>query len=111
MKVTDEDRKLFRHAVDNWQIVIVRPRIEYRPTILDLQGITVQSAYECAYRFIYESYIYNIKRIIIITGKSGVICMECIRWLHTEKFLRYVQRVEVMNGGGAIRITLRNFSR
>lgn len=106
-EVTEEERKLFREVVDNLQIVILRPRYDYRPTILDLHGISVQSAYDYTYQFIYESYIYNIKCITIITGKSGEICFECIRWLNTEKFVKYIRKIEILNGGGALRIFLK----
>ena len=106
-KLTDDERKLWQYAMENFQIVYVRPRIEIRETIIDLHGYTLQSAYNKTYDFVYGSYIYNIKQILIITGKSGEICTECKRWLETDKFLNYIRRSQLLNDGGAIKVFLK----
>ena len=81
------------------------------PTVLDLHGKTVQSAYEKTLDFIENHIDLKTKYIIIITGKvresSGQIRKEIDGWLETNRFKKHIVKHEWLNGNGAVRLYLK----
>jgi hypothetical protein len=74
-----------------------------RPSwVLDLHGQTVWHAYHMCKTFIQDAYFENVRRITIITGRSGAIREEFPTWMEQYP----VHRHELLIGGGAFRILI-----
>ena len=89
--MTEDDKKLWKLFCDNLKddIVYSSFEIRYNSKILDLHGYTIQTAFSITKDFI-ETTSY--KEVIIITGKSGQIKREFLRWLeHFKKVKSYYQ--------------------
>jgi hypothetical protein len=72
----------------------------YPSWVLDLHGMTVYEAFNRVKSFVQDAYLADVRRVTIITGKSGVIASEFPLWVE-----RYpVQRSELLRGGGAYRV-------
>lgn len=68
--------------------------------VLDLHGLTVWNAFQETKSFVEKAYFAQVRRVTVITGRSGVIRDEFVEWVS-----RYpVQRYELLNGGGAFRL-------
>lgn len=71
--------------------------------LLDLHGFTVQEAFTTVKVFIEEAYYSSVRRVTVITGKSGAICREFPEWID-----RYpVHSYELLAGGGSYRVFLK----
>lgn len=80
------------------------------PTVLDLHGKKIQSAYESCLSFIEKHLSLGTRYIMIITGKgkdnSGMIRKEMNNWLETDKFKKNITHYEWLSGNGAVRLYL-----
>lgn len=75
-----------------------RQRASGRP--LDLHGYTVAEAYDRLRAHLEQTE----RRLIVVTGRSGLIRQEFAAWLERDQ---RIVRVEELNGGGAFRLHLR----
>ena len=84
--------------------------------IVDLHGKTEIQAYEIIKNFIKDSYLNNLKSIIIITGKGsnskGKLKLKTPLWLKSDGISKYVVGFEIMphnkGGEGALFVKLKN---
>lgn len=84
--------------------------------IVDLHGKTEVQAYETVKNFIINSYLEELKNIIIITGKGinnqGKLKLKTPAWLKNEEFSKFVVGFETMpnnkGGEGALFVKLKN---
>ena len=84
--------------------------------IVDLHGKTEIQAYEIIKNFIKDSYLNNLKTIIIITGKGlnskGKLKLKTPLWLKSDGLSKYVVGFEIMphnkGGDGALFVKLKN---
>ena len=84
--------------------------------IVDLHGKTETQAYEIIRNFIKDSYLNNLKTIIIITGKGlnsrGKLKLKTPLWLKSDGLSKYVVGFEIMphnkGGEGALFVQLKN---
>ena len=84
--------------------------------MVDLHGKTEIQAYEIIKDFIKDSYLNNLKNIIIITGKGsngkGILKLKTPLWLKSEGLSEYVVGFETMphskGGEGALFVKLKN---
>lgn len=71
---------------------------------LDLHGYTVQAAYEATEAFIERARYSRLRRVTVITGRSGQIRREFPHWMMKNE---YVSSIEQINGGGGFFIILK----
>ena len=84
--------------------------------IIDLHGKTEVQAHEIIKNFIKDSYLNNLKTIIIITGKGlnskGKLKLKTPLWLKSDGLSKYVVGFEIMphnkGGEGALFVQLKN---
>jgi len=72
-------------------------------TTLDCHGMTLNEAYQATMAHI-SGWRGRAKSLVVITGKSGTMCLEFPGWVSSHKD---VSKVEQMNGGGAFRLRLK----
>jgi len=85
---------------------MARIRAAFIPTpswVLDLHNTTLEDAYRAVLDLLDEAIAYEAPAITVITGKSGQICREFPHW--AQRFP--IRDIEVLNGGGAFRLTMR----
>ena len=58
---------------------------------LDLHDYTLDDAYQKCQEFISEAYMNRIKKIEVITGKSGPICKEFPFWTESNHQVQYIE--------------------
>ena len=58
---------------------------------LDLHDYTLEDAYQKCQEFISEAYINRIKKIEVITGRSGPICKEFPFWAESNHQVQYIE--------------------
>ena len=58
---------------------------------LDLHDYSLEDAYQKCQEFIGEAYMNRIKKIEIITGKSGPICKEFPFWAESNHQVQYIE--------------------
>lgn len=71
---------------------------------LDLHGYTVQGAYEATRSFIEQARYDRLRRVTVITGRSGQIRREFPHWMRTNSD---VARFIETRGGGGFHMMLR----
>ena len=84
--------------------------------MIDLHGKTEVQAYEVIKSFIKNSYLEELKNIIIITGKGvnnqGKLKLKTPFWLRNEEFSKFIVGFETMpnnkGGEGALFVKLKN---
>ena len=117
-ELTRDELELWKAAMsgvtrlDGNRAVISGPKPVARPRpvdnifnpVIDLHGLTIQSAYHVVLDHIDTAVSMGWRRLTIITGKSGAINVELPKWV--EK-VRSVSSVKPMNGGGAYEVCLR----
>ena len=59
---------------------------------LDLHDYTLEDAYHKCQEFINDAYINHIKKIEVITGKSGPICKEFPFWAENNHKVQYIEK-------------------
>ena len=87
--------------------------------IIDLHGKTEFQAYEITKNFIKNSYLNNLKNIIIITGKGtnsqGKLKLKTPLWLKSEELSKFVVGFGTMpykkGGEGALFVKLKNINK
>ena len=87
--------------------------------IIDLHGKTEVQAYEITKNFIKNSYLNNLKNIIIITGKGtnsqGKLKLKTPLWLKSEELSKFVVGFGTMpykmGGEGALFVKLKNINK
>ena len=87
--------------------------------IVDLHGRTEVQAHEIIKNFIKNSYLNNLKNIIIITGKGinsqGKLKIKTPLWLRSEEISKFVVGFETMphnkGGEGALFVKLKNINK
>ena len=87
--------------------------------IVDLHGKSEVQAYEIIKNFINNSYLNNIKSIIIITGKGtnnqGKLKLKTPIWLKSDELSKFVVGFETMpnnkGGDGALFVKLKNINK
>ena len=87
--------------------------------IIDLHGKTEVQAYEIIKNFINNSYLKNLKNIIIITGKGtnsqGKLKLKTPMWLKSEELSKFIVGFETMpsnkGGEGALFVKLKNINK
>ena len=101
------------------QAVSFPKRLRVRPcpqaelmSVLDLHGLTVETAYQTLRQFITLHVRQNSKIITVITGKGskekeGLIHKEIKGWLETPFFREKINQIRWQNGGGALEIMLK----
>lgn len=74
------------------------------PEMIDLHGLTVQEAHERVRHYLIQATYGRLKRVTVITGRSGQIRQEFPTWakLHPD-----VRSIRELNGGGAFEVRLR----
>ena len=87
--------------------------------IIDLHGKTEVQAYETIKEFISNSYVNNLKNIIIITGK-GINCQGKLKlktplWLKSKELSKFIVGFETLpqnkGGEGALFVKLKNINK
>ena len=68
---------------------------------IDLHGLTVHQAYLATYDFLRDTWRQGIKRVVVITGRSGGIRQEFPVWMDQ---IPQVKLLEPLNGGGAFAV-------
>lgn len=67
--------------------------------ILDLHGLTLEESYNIVKEFLITSKTRNITKIIVITGKSGIIRKEFPLWLENFKEKKLIINYKKINDG------------
>ena len=83
--------------------------VSYQPASIDLHGLTIQNAYETLLGLVERSVVKQHKHLIVITGLSGEIRREFPIWCQTDRFKKYVRRIEGLRPepkDGAFRVYL-----
>jgi DNA-nicking Smr family endonuclease len=82
------------------------PRLEpYLPLeSIDLHGDTIASAHTRTLGMVEEKRKAGVASFVVVTGKSGAICREFPHWMERANGVR---SIEILNGGGAYRVTLK----
>lgn len=73
-------------------------------TKLDLHNYTVQDAYRLFNEFIQHHYDFLNKRLVVITGKSGIIRQEFESWCKQN---RHIRSVILQGDGGSYMVKLK----
>ena len=87
--------------------------------IIDLHGKTEVQAYEITKNFVKNSYLNNLKNIIIITGKGtnnqGKLKLKTPLWLKSEELSKFIVGFGTMpykkGGEGALFVKLKNINK
>ncbi len=87
--------------------------------IIDLHGKTEVQAYETIKEFISNSYVNNLKNIIIITGKGincqGKLKLKTPSWLKSKELSKFIVGFETLphnkGGEGALFVKLKNINK
>jgi DNA-nicking Smr family endonuclease len=72
--------------------------------VLDLHGHAVASAHETVFGHIKEAWNNNVRTVVVITGRSGLIRDEFQHWLDCHPDVR---KIETINGDGAFKLRLK----
>ena len=83
--------------------VIARYPSAYDPR-LDLHGMKIQEAYHAVMNHLDQGYREGFKKITVISGRSGQINQEIVRWLENNS---HVRSINSLRGGGAWEICLK----
>jgi dsDNA-specific endonuclease/ATPase MutS2 len=111
--MTPEDERLWKRVVDTVVPLGFRPAAAqmgapaaWEPVsqkVLDLHGMTLNTAHSRTLAFIREAHRLGYKRVIIITGLSGEIRREFPMWIED---LPQVRKSITLSGGGAFEVSL-----
>ncbi len=78
---------------------------------IDLHGFTQQESFEILSEKLDFYYQAGLKKILIITGKSGILKEAVPKWLELNPIFNYISTIEsapiYLGGDGAILITLK----
>ena len=78
---------------------------------LDLHGQTTDQAYQNLQKVILSSHAKNMRGVLVITGKSGVLNKDVPRWLQAPPFAEVILSVKKAKqehgGDGALYVLLR----
>lgn len=79
--------------------------------ILDLHGMTIELAHRQVLNFLERSQRSGLRRVLVVTGRSGPIRREFPQWIETSAFDRLVRMVIAcppeQGGDGAFQVSLR----
>ena len=70
-------------------IFVIKTKTDLTMLKLDLHDKTLEEAYQKCQEFINEAYINNLKKVEIITGKSGSIRREFPFWAENNHRIQY----------------------
>ena len=100
-KLTDNEKKLWENAMncDLFQCIIPS-QVELYESTVDLHGMTVNDAYKEVLSYIDKNHKV-MKSMCFITGKSGQINSEFVKWIDANQKIR---EIVPKNGGGAFQI-------
>jgi DNA-nicking Smr family endonuclease len=113
---TKEEHALFRKTVAAGALVVAKPaRSPAKAGVvgakLDLHGMTEAAAHRALLSFCEIAVGRGVRRVLVVTGRSGVLKTQVPRWLAEAKFTRLVAKTapaERRHGGdGALYIELR----
>ena len=80
-------------------------------TILDLHGMTIELAHRQVLTFLERSQRSGLRRVLVVTGRSGPIRREFPQWIETPSFDRLVRSIHACpkerGGDGAFHVSLR----
>ena len=71
---------------------------------IDLHGLTIHQAHTETKVFLRDAWVKGIKRVVVITGRSGGIRQEFPVWMDQ---IPQVKLLEPLNGGGAFAVVLK----
>jgi DNA-nicking Smr family endonuclease len=115
---TEEERALFRKTVASGATIAAKPaqrRSSNRLVAkLDLHGLTEAMAHRTLARFLEAAAGRGVRRVLVVTGRSGVLKTQVPRWLAEAGFQRLVAKTEPAErrhgGEGALCVSLRKQS-
>ncbi len=92
---TQEEMELWLKVATGKHVPVILPNPITAPAVaqIDLHHLTVHSAYMAVTSFIEKSKNYDLKRVVVITGRSGQIKKEFPHWVSSYRFN------ELPNGG------------
>ena len=118
-KTTDEERALFRKTIAAGAL-LVKPHAAAKRNAkpaqakLDLHGMTEAAAHRALLAFCEAAGKHGTRRILVVTGRSGVLKQMVPRWLGESDFKRLVAKTEPSErrhgGEGALYVHLRKKS-
>lgn len=80
-------------------------------TILDLHGMTIELAHRQVLTFLERSQRSGLRRVLVVTGRSGPIRREFPQWIEAPSFDRLVRSIHACpkerGGDGAFQVSLR----
>jgi DNA-nicking Smr family endonuclease len=116
-KTTEEERALFRKIIARGALLVAKPgdkRVAARSlpeAKLDLHGKTEAAAHRALLTFCEAAARHGQRRVLVVTGKSGVLKQMVPRWLAEADFKTLVAKTEqapIRQGGeGALYVWLR----
>ena len=109
---TDEERALFRKTVASGAMIVAKKRTERPGTAkLDLHGMTEAAAHRALLSFCQAAAERGVRRVLVVTGRSGVLKKMVPRWLGAAELARLVTKSEPAErrhgGDGALYVQLR----
>lgn len=116
-KTTEEEHLLFRKTVATGALLVAEePKPKRRPPAplegkLDLHSMTEAAAHRALVTFCEAAAGRGLRRVLVVTGRSGVLKTMVPRWLAEADFKRLVSKsapAEKRHGGeGALYVSLR----
>jgi DNA-nicking Smr family endonuclease len=113
---TEEEQVLFRKTVASGATIAAAQRRSANRLAakLDLHGLTEAMAHRALASFLEAAAGRGVRRVLVVTGRSGVLKMQVPRWLAEAGFQRLVAKIEPAErrhgGEGALYVQLRKQS-
>jgi DNA-nicking Smr family endonuclease len=112
--LTESDKNLWKAWVDKYMHTNINIKKIWNinkndalSTRLDLHGITVNEAYHAVAEFVEQHQLLKTKKVIVVTGKSGIISKEFKSWLGGFKCVSKAEAINDSRGGvGSYRLWL-----
>jgi hypothetical protein len=114
--MTEDDQKVWQQVIKSvYPMGTPAPGVPrgelvpFQPSPIDLHGLTIQNAFNTLLELVERSAVKQHKHLIVITGLSGEIRREFPLWCQTDRFRKYVKRIEGLRPepkDGAFRIYL-----
>ena len=94
--ISPEDQKTWDDFISrvDWNATYpIQPIHQPPKTILDLHGLTIQTAWQQTINFIKLHKIHKTKSIIVVTGKSGEIFKEFVTWAKLNPLVKKIEPI------------------
>jgi DNA-nicking Smr family endonuclease len=104
--LTESDKNLWNAWVDKYMRTNINVKNIWNSnkadaigTRIDLHGLAINDAYHAVAEFVEHHQLLKTKKVIVVTGKSGIISKEFKSWLSGFKCVRKAEAIKDARGG------------